>query len=740
LRLSRRPSLLLALAALALAAADPAAGFDLQPGIGLVAVTGAGVGAELVLADATGAELERGVADRFGSFVFRELAQGETYLVRESGDAGGGSSVTVLRFADHPDESLYESQDLVAGYQYIRTRDGTLLAAMVRPPIGRTLEQGPFPTVVEYSGYPAADPNATQASTLLASALGFATVAVNMRGSGCSGGVMDLFDLPTTADGYDVIETVAAQPWVQAGKVGMVGISFPGISQLFVAGARPPHLAAIAPLSVIADIYRAPGYPGGIFNDGFAKSWLQERKDDARPAPEGGQGWAIRRVNQGDATCLANQRLRLQTQDPIEFTRTHDFYEADLMDARSPIRWVSHIEVPIFLAGAWQDEQTGPGFATMLRHLPGGKDVKIRVTNGVHSSALEPELLYEWIAFLDLYVAGRKPTPGRSAPFAPIIAGEILGGGAPTPPLPADPYDGIFSYSDALVFFESSPRVRVLMENGAGSPVPGLPAPTFELGFDRWPPREIEPSTWYFGPEGSLTRRRNRVAGEDEGFDSYAPDPEARPQQTLPGTGQSDSWRVLPAYDWRPLFGDTAVAYATPPLVEDVVIVGPGNVDLWLRSSALDTDLQVTLSEIRPDGLETYVQSGWLRASHRRSHPRLRTRLEPWPTHLEVHAEAMPEGRFARVRVGLEASAHVFRAGSRIRVSIEAPGGDRTRWRFETFDTGGLVRNDVSRTHALPSRLVLPVVPGVDVPPELPPCPGLRGQPCRTYVPASNGG
>ena len=56
-----------------------------------------------------------------------------------------------------------------------------------------------------------------------------------MRGSGCSGGVIDLFDYPTTADGYDIIEIVARQPWVLGDKVGMIGISFPGISQLFVA-------------------------------------------------------------------------------------------------------------------------------------------------------------------------------------------------------------------------------------------------------------------------------------------------------------------------------------------------------------------------------------------------------------------------------------------------------------------------------------------------------------------------
>ena len=158
---------------------------------------------------------------------------------------------------------------------------------MVRAPLG----QARSPTarsrrVVEYSGYAAADPDNPQPSSLIASALGYATVGVNMRGSGCSGGVFDLFDLPTTADGYDIIETVAAQPWVQDGKVGMVGISFPGISQLFVGGARPPHLAAIAPLSVIADIYRSPGFPGGIFNNGFARDLApgaRRRRRSRRP-------------------------------------------------------------------------------------------------------------------------------------------------------------------------------------------------------------------------------------------------------------------------------------------------------------------------------------------------------------------------------------------------------------------------------------------------------------------------
>ena len=119
----------------------------------------------------------------------------------------------MLRFEDNPAQPFYTSQTLVEGLNYIQARDGTLLAAMVPPPLNAHITaNSSFPTLIEYSGYAAADPNNPQPSTLLAQVLGYATVGVNMRGSGCSGGVIGLFDFPATADGYDIVETVAAQP------------------------------------------------------------------------------------------------------------------------------------------------------------------------------------------------------------------------------------------------------------------------------------------------------------------------------------------------------------------------------------------------------------------------------------------------------------------------------------------------------------------------------------------------
>ena len=78
----------------------------------------------------------------------------------------------------------------------------------------------------------------------------------------------------------------------------------------------------------------------------------------------------------------------------------------------------------------------------------------------------------------------------------------------------------------------------------------------------------------------------------------------------------------------------------------------------------------------------------------------------------------------------------MYRAGSRIRVTISAPGGDQPVWAFGvTSPHGGHADVSIAHTSAMPSRLVLPQVAGVGVPTGLPPCPGLRGEPCRPYQP-----
>src|SRR5204863_3555420 len=116
-------------------------------------------------------------------------------------------------------------------------------------------------------------------------------------------------------DGYGVIETIAHQPWVLNHEVGMLGISYGAISQLFTAQLNPPSLAAISPLSTI-DATATTLYPGGILNTGFAVAWALERQQEAQPAgPNSGQPYAYRRIQGGDTTCAANQVLHGEATD-----------------------------------------------------------------------------------------------------------------------------------------------------------------------------------------------------------------------------------------------------------------------------------------------------------------------------------------------------------------------------------------------------------------------------------------
>ncbi|RYE82916.1 MAG: CocE/NonD family hydrolase, partial [Myxococcales bacterium] len=368
----------------------------------------------VVLADAQGQTVATGTTDKLGSHVFRELTPGGGYTVTVAGETTRALAVLEEK-ASKPGQGHYASQQLKAGNGYITTRDGTQLAVFITLP--GPPEDGPYPTVVNYSGYDPARPGApvsdqakilcgsfpvlcdapADPSALLAALMGYATVGVNVRGTGCSGGAYDFFETLQVTDGYDVIETVAAQPWVLHHQVGMTGLSYPGISQLFVAQAQPPGLAAITPLSVIGNTATTMR-PGGILNDGFAINWAASVIDKADPY---GQGWEKGRVDGGDTVCEENQLLHGQKADIITKAKNTPYFEPTLYSYLTPSDFVDDIKVPVFMSGSWQDEQTGPFFSPLLSRYTSSPLLRATVTNGIHPDGFAPQNLVEWKAFLD---------------------------------------------------------------------------------------------------------------------------------------------------------------------------------------------------------------------------------------------------------------------------------------------------------------------------------------------------
>ena len=539
--------------------------------IGEAYVTGAPPGAHLVVLNASGAKVGSGTVDRLGSLVVRNLTPGPGYRFAAGTDSGAHrtAAFSVLSTSSTPPASFYSGQQLHAGLNYVRMRDGILLAATVRLPPGKTLADGPFPTVIEYSGYNVAGPHSlidalegqasssdpllpdtsTVVGSVVAPLLGFATVSVQMRGTGCSGGAFDLFGLPSDYDGYDVVQAVGAQPWVLNHKVGMVGISYSGFSQLIVAGTDPPDLAAITPLSPTDDLY-STGYPGGIYNDGFAASWVAQRASDARPAPGGGQPWATAEIATGDKTCLANQRLHLQAQSLESLVSPNLGRTPALFNPRSPTAWASSIRVPVFLVGALQDEQVGPQWPALIAALHGDKNVYVTMMNGTHTDSLGPDTISRWLEFLDLYVADRVPTPSPTLDaLAPTLYSSLTGG-APSAPVPA------VRFTKRAFGRRSEGRLR-----GAGPTGAGALRQRWRIARAGCAPTHLRGGVLFLAthrhgaplrPRTSPARCR-RARRRDSSTASFRPDPSVRPADDL--AASANAWAAQPPYNWTTVPG-----------------------------------------------------------------------------------------------------------------------------------------------------------------------------------------
>jgi hypothetical protein len=180
----------------------------------------------------------------------------------------------------------------------VTTADGTVLRVNVHLPIG----DGPFPVLMSTHPYgkdavprrrrrggyriPAQYHMMRQTVPVRMSALtgweapdpawwtarGFAVVNADLRGAGTSDGVGSLLSDQEGEDIRDLVEWAGAQNW-STGAVGLIGVSYLGLSQWKAAALQPPSLRAIVPWEGFTDAYRDLFRPGGIAEVGFVRIW-----------------------------------------------------------------------------------------------------------------------------------------------------------------------------------------------------------------------------------------------------------------------------------------------------------------------------------------------------------------------------------------------------------------------------------------------------------------------------------
>ncbi|MFF1946067.1 CocE/NonD family hydrolase [Rhodococcus qingshengii] len=536
--------------------------------------------------------------------------------------------------------------------------------------------KGPHPVLIEYDGYSAgSDPSIGKRWVQE----GYAVVGVNVPGTGCSTGTNGIFDESVGAAGAFAVEWAAKQPWSN-GRVGMVGYSYSGYNQLWTAAQKPAGLLAITPSKNVADPYRDVAYPGGIQNVGFPAGWWgrfpEHWSNAAKLAADLDSDTRCR------TTAADNIAKARHPEVDLEVWLDNDRFDGYRYAEKSALLRTSRIELPALAIQSWQDEQVGP-------------------RAGYFEETLDPEKT--WL----LSANGDHHTDDTSAViddtlkrfFAHFVKGERNG-------------------------FEREAHVRLLQEMQAKEP--GNPDSDIEprsiAEFDRLPV-PVTPMRLWMQHGGGLT---DEIPAADGGVRSDYRYPVESPVVNNPA---DEGWKPVTAPNGQ-------LTFTTAALPDDLSFYGEGSADLWLGSTAPDTDVQVTVSEVRPDGREMFVQRGWLRASMRQLDEPKSTELRPWGAFTESAAQPLIPGEPTPMRVEIQKFAHVFRSGSSIRITIDTP-SQTGFWVFGNQQS--VSTNTVWTDPAHPSSIVLGQVP-YNHAESLPDCDATSRQPCRTNtVPVPQG-
>ncbi len=498
--------------------------------------------------------------------------------------------------------------------QEIPMSDGVVLRADVTLPAG----PGPFPTALTITGYGKSSGAAafTGGNAGLARH-GYATVVVDDRGTGASGGKWDSWGPRTVADYPEVIDWIVSQPWSD-GTLGVTGASYMGITSLYAAASQRPAVKAVFATVPMADAYRDIVFGGGEVNTAFIPLWV-------------GLVTGLSLVPGSDpSTVLEHLAAVTDFQLPTisdSVVGGGTAYDGPFWRQRSPIELADRIQVPTFIVGGLDDIfQRG-----------------------------EP-LLYEALA---------DHTDARLliGPWTHIAAGSGL------------PADGVPTIDDlVLQWFDQHVKG---IDTGAEC-IP--PVTQFTRGVDHyestttWPVPDLHAERWHLRGDGSLTEQ----APGDEPSSTYLQVPANGPCTRSTAQWLIGVVDRSPCASDNQIDEKTALTWTSAPFDRGVEINGPIEADLWLRPLlSKEAVVSVAISDVAPDGTSRGLSNGLLLASHRAVDPaRSRTldgqSIQPWHPFTQDAQQAVTPGEPIELPVEIFPTSAVLQTGHRLRVTIAA--------------------------------------------------------------------
>jgi uncharacterized protein len=545
----------------------------------------------------------------------------------------------------------------------VRMDDGVELAGTVALPSkdGQTALPGRFPVVVGMTPYSRNGVCGCYAPDFWATR-GMVGAVFDVRGTGGSGGNLEgnFFSPREARDSRTVIEYLGTRPY-STGRVGMAGGSYVGITQLLAAEQRPPHLAAIAPQVPISDIYREGFTHGGIPSLVFDAQYI---------AVQGAPGAA----GANNDPFLLEQTLLAKTGQSPPGTIAFDYLERPDDDpfyrARSPITKVGRIKVPVLIAGGWRDGLSPRGAPEMYAPLARRRGVETR-----------------------LYMDGCTHK-GCGPPFAPLT----------NPPGQEDVSAVVFEFLAKHLLGAKTPHRAPVHYY--------LQARNAFFDANSWPPSGTKFERFELGPD-SLRSGGPVASRPGPATAQYVTDPAAGFSLAFNKYGTVAITPYVPL-DQR-LEGPQGLTFRTPVLGHALRLVGPTALHLVAASTATNTDWYAKLADVAPDGSESIIEEGALRASHRALDPARSTPSRPYHTHTDP--QPIEPNRFYAYDIEIWPTAYELAPGHRLQLRLTStdlpthlPGSiqvDRTRPQDAHID---LLPPALNTVRFKGSYLTLPIV------------------------------
>ena len=498
---------------------------------------------------------------------------------------------------------------------------------------------------------------------------GYVVALQDVRGQYRSEGEFNPY-LQEINDGYDSIEWLAAQPYVN-GKIGTFGLSYPGADQWMTAVTRPPHLAAMVPAMTFANS-RHFLYQGGIFEAPIL-AWYLQRQAKARRQ----RGLPYSTIEEARAAISKyfDEWVSYVPLDELPLMKNFPLWKEWIDHPDNGPYWApydiesqySKVQVPCLNVTAWNDDDYGqPGatrnFVGMEEH--GGSEVARRG---------QSLLIGPWTHGI--------PTLGRTT-FGGIDFGPNAG----------------INYTETLLrFFDYWLKG---IDDGYSQEAP---VRYFVMGENiwrdaqDWPPLGTKPTDWMLGGGGRLS-----LSPSDDSKASFVYDP----RNPLRAPGEGVYYAGGPGSpDWRSVTNRRDVlVFTSEPVKQDTEITGQILAHLWFSSSAPDTDVSMRLLDVWPEGNSVNLTAapGMLRARYR-------------STEHETAPMPLKAGQPVELEISLGYTSYVIRAGHRLQVYIGGsiyPYVNPNTWEpFRSWTQAVPATDTVYFGSRYKSRITVPIMP-----------------------------